>query len=70
MPYKPPILGAALAVTTEMINKKEQATPHPYEEYFHQDRVTGVVNLYQINGSTIIRTIPFNKVTLATKDIS
>ena len=53
MPLKPVIIGAILAITAETIIKKE-STPHPVEEYIQQDPVTGIVNVYQISGSTVL----------------
>lgn len=67
MSFKPIFFGATLAITAETIVHKEQ-TPHPVHEYIQQDPVTGIVNVYQISGSTIIKITPITEVRLATKN--
>ena len=67
MSLKPFVFGATLAITAETVAHKEQ-TPHPVHEHIQQDPVTGLVNVYQISGSTIVRVIPLSEVRLVTKD--
>ena len=57
MYFKPFAFGITIALATEAIVHKEQ-TPHPYHEHIQQDPVTGVVNVYQISGSTILKVFP------------
>lgn len=58
MHFKPFAFGAMLAVGAETVAHHEQ-TPHPVHEHVHQDHITGRVNVYQISGSTIVRSFEF-----------
>lgn len=51
---KPFIFGATAMLATEILYKPEEAHPHPVHEHIVRDRVTGVVNVYGIIGSTVV----------------
>jgi len=68
MSFRPFVFGVSLAITAETIVNKEQ-TPHPIEEYIQQDPITGVVNVYQISGSTIINKANYGEAMLAIRDV-